>query len=438
MCSSIPYHLQMGKYWSRARANHKTQIIRVIQSFSKKEFAPENPADIQKANLIGQEFVRKYYPGRQALVCTQTDGIGGCVHNHILINDVSMIDNKGCTKEQYFHFSVRLWTDEITEKYTVLDFGEGKQYADKLTEAEKSKHKKDEYCWKDDLREHIAEAMESAVSEEDFIKRLADNGVKAEKRYRGKNNNYYLVYELLDISKISEGDRKRRVKFKVRDRKLGIDYGLEALNAAIEINNAEKFSSDKLSIASGVISENAYDDVKKIISEEAEKIDSIQQHTPSDGAKGYDYEPSRKKESNFSSKNEETRAVVSPEVHEVSNENTKLNLNILPIFIEDILNDEESENKNKHLNIASGSKSVNASTEPIEQPMSTESETLKVPEEVSDKDKKFPARKSVSDNKAMVSGNNIYTNWGSTKLSKAIELTKNIQYDQQDDDEFSR
>ena len=82
---------------SRARERHKIQIIHVIQSFSKNEFDPKNPEDIQKANLVGQEIVRKHYPGRQALVCTQTDVIGGCVHNHILINDVSMVDNKGCT-----------------------------------------------------------------------------------------------------------------------------------------------------------------------------------------------------------------------------------------------------------------------------------------------------------------------------------------------------
>ena len=239
MCSNIPYYQQMEKYWIRARANHKVQIIRVIQSFSKKEFDPENPDDILKANLVGQEFARKHYPGRQILVCTQTDGKGSCVHNHILINDVSMIDNKGCTKEQYYHFSVRMWTDEVTEKYTVLDYGNGQQYADKLTKAEKIKLEKGEYCWKQDLRERITKSMDNAVSEEDFIKKLADNGVKAEKRYVEKRNEYYLLYTLLDLSKISEKDKKKRREFKIRAHKLGIDYGLEALDAAIESNKAE-------------------------------------------------------------------------------------------------------------------------------------------------------------------------------------------------------
>lgn len=338
MCRKIAYHEQMEKYWSRASERHQTQIIRVIQSFSKNEFDPKNPEDIQKSNLVGQEFVREHYPNRQALVCTQIDGKGGCVHNHILINDVSMKDNKGCTNKQYHFESVRMWTDEITEKYTILDFGEGKQYANKFTEAEKTKRKKEEFCWKDELRKRISEAMESAVSEEDFIKKLADNDVEVKKRYRGKKDNFYLVYKLLDISKISERDRKRRVEFKARDRKLGIDYGLEALDAAIKINKAEKFSADK-STSSDDVDKKAYNDVKKIISDEKNNI--IQQQTFSGEAEGGDYKSNWKKVS----WNEETRAAVSHDVHEGSNENTKLNLSFQQINFYDILNDGKNEDK---------------------------------------------------------------------------------------------
>lgn len=46
------------------------------------------------------------------------------VHNHILINDVSMIDLKGCTKQQYYYKNIEIWTDEITQDYTILDLGE--------------------------------------------------------------------------------------------------------------------------------------------------------------------------------------------------------------------------------------------------------------------------------------------------------------------------
>lgn len=124
MSTRKSYEKQFEKVWLAARINHTTQIVRVIQSFSKKEFDPNNPCDIQKANELGQEFVDTYYPDRQALVCTQTDGIGGCVHNHILISDVSLKDNKGCTKEQYHYRTIRRWSDEIVARYTIPDYGE--------------------------------------------------------------------------------------------------------------------------------------------------------------------------------------------------------------------------------------------------------------------------------------------------------------------------
>lgn len=443
MCGNIPYHQQMEKYWIRARVNHKTQIIRVIQSFSKKEFDPENPADILKSNLVGQEFARKHYPGRQILVCTQTDGKGNCVHNHILINDVSMIDNKGCTKEQYYHFSVRMWTDEVARKYTILDCGDGQQYADKLTRAEKIKLEKGEYCWKQDLRERITEAMESAVSEEDFIKKLADNGVKAEKKHLKKRNEYYLLYTLLDLSKISEKDKKKRQEFKIRAHKLGIDYGMEALDAAIESNKAEmqqnKLQSntkkDYTDVGQALAADKGNADALNL-QETNDKIDSIPQNVfIAEIGENY-YEPGRKKVGDSASKNEETKAVVSPAVYEAPNENTKLNFNIPPI----VLNYEEDEDKKENLHTvrktvepecvipdntaADGSKSAEISAKSTE--VSNEHH----------KDEKAHTRKPISGNKASKNKSNA-NNWGLSRLFKAMGLTSNVQHEQ-DDDELSR
>lgn len=46
---------QMEKHWNKARSNHKTQVIRIVQSFSINELNPDEPADILTANMIGQE-----------------------------------------------------------------------------------------------------------------------------------------------------------------------------------------------------------------------------------------------------------------------------------------------------------------------------------------------------------------------------------------------
>lgn len=231
MHNKISYHTQMDKYWNKARSNHKTQIIRIVQSFSKNEFDPNDPADILKANEVGQAMIDEHYPDRQALVCTQTDGKGGCVHNHILINDVSMNKNRGCAKEQYYQPILKIWTDEITARYTNLDCGS--EQHDKLTQAERAKREKGEYSYKDDLRQRISSAMKRSISEEDFLRRLNENGVDATRKKSKKYGEHY-VYELVDTSTIPENAKLPNHKLQSRSYKLGSDYGPWALKQHIE------------------------------------------------------------------------------------------------------------------------------------------------------------------------------------------------------------
>lgn len=230
MHNGIRYEKQMNRYWRRARSNHKVQIIRIIQSFSKKEFDPNNPADILKANEIGQALVEEHYSGRQALVCTQTDGKGGCVHNHILVNDVSMVDGKGCSKHQYYQPNVVPWTDEITSRYTILDYGDKNR--EKLTQAERAKRENGEYSYKDEIRERVASAMQLSACEEDFFQKLADDGVSAVKKYSKKKGEHY-VYVLVDTSKIPEEAKLPNHKLHIRSYNLGTAYGPEALREHI-------------------------------------------------------------------------------------------------------------------------------------------------------------------------------------------------------------
>lgn len=232
MQNGIEYWKQMNRYWRRARVNHKVQIVRIIQSFSKEEFDPNNTEDILKANEVGQALVEEHYPGRQALVCTQTDGKGGCIHNHILINDVSMIDGKGCRKYQYHQPDVMPWTDEITSRYTNLD--EGNKNGENLTQAERAKREKGAYSYKDDIRERVSKAMKSCSREETFLRKLADLGVNTVKKYSKKTGEHY-VYELVDTSEIPADAKLPNHQLKARSYKLGNAYGPQALKEHLEI-----------------------------------------------------------------------------------------------------------------------------------------------------------------------------------------------------------
>ena len=219
----VPSEIQMQKYWNRARANHKTQVIRVVQSFSVRELNPDELADILTANMIGQEFVQKYYPDRQAVVFTQTDGKSGLIHNHVIISDTDMTSSRGCDKQQYYQPTLAKWTDEIAGQYFELDFGDT-TVPDKTTQTERAKRALGEYVWKDDLKSRITEALNESESEEDWIKNLIAHGVNIEVHDSKKRGKYY-TYELMDTDGF--GDKKIPQNLKSRSYKLGTLYDAE-------------------------------------------------------------------------------------------------------------------------------------------------------------------------------------------------------------------
>ena len=219
----VPAEIQMQKYWNRARANHKTQVIRVVQSFSVRELNPDEPADILTANIIGQEFVQKYYPDRQAVVFTQTDGKSGLIHNHVIISDTDMTSSRGCDKQQYYQPTLAKWTNEIAGQYFELDFGDT-TVPDKTTQTERAKRALGEYVWKDDLKSRITEALNESESEEDWIKNLPAHGVNIEVHDSKKRGKYY-TYELMDTDGF--GDKKIPQNLKSRSYKLGTLYDAE-------------------------------------------------------------------------------------------------------------------------------------------------------------------------------------------------------------------
>lgn len=219
----VPTEVQMQKYWNRARANHKTQVIRVVQSFSINELNPDEPSDVLTASMIGQEFAHTYYPDRQAVVFTQTDGKSHLIHNHIIISDTDMTSSKGCDKQQYYQPTLTQWTNEIAGQYFELDFGNAKTM-DKTTQTERAKRALGEYVWKDDLKSRITEALNESESEEDWIKNLPAHGVNIEVHDSKKRGKYY-TYELMDTDGF--GDKKIPQNLKSRSYKLGTLYDAE-------------------------------------------------------------------------------------------------------------------------------------------------------------------------------------------------------------------
>lgn len=231
---------QMQKYWMRAGKNHTTQVLRIVQSFSKNELDSQNRNDILTANEIGMEFAREFYPGRQSMIFTQTDGKGGLVHNHIIVNDVHMQTSKGCKNNQYYWPNITKWTDKVASRYFELDDGkENYGYYTKITQMERVKKDKDKYSWKEDLKERIAKSAFNVTSVDVFLKNLEENGVGIRK---GKSKKYgaYYTYELKDLSNVPESTKLPNRALKSRSYKLGKAYTPDDLDEFFKCNLQEQ------------------------------------------------------------------------------------------------------------------------------------------------------------------------------------------------------
>lgn len=259
----VPYDKQMQTYWNRARSNHTTQIDRFVVSFSRKELDPDNPADIAKAGTILCEIAQKLGPDHQALVAVQTDGVGGLIHGHIAMNDVSMVTNKGLAAKQYYFPAVKHIVDEICAQYIDLDKGtpaperetqtvrakrEKNEAIEKANAAELQKAaaedrepvlQEKEYIWTDDLKGRIREAAKESSSEEQFMSGCRRRGVEVERRKATKQQPEYYLFELVDISKF--GEEKIPTNLKRKSFKLGSNYQPEGIAKMSRAANLQDF-----------------------------------------------------------------------------------------------------------------------------------------------------------------------------------------------------
>ena len=224
----MPFEHQMAYYWSKASAKNKNQVLRLVQSFSKKELDPDNPADGLRAAQIMYDTLQEGYPDRQAAIFVQKDGEGGCWHVHGVVCNVSMTDFKGCSDAQKSAAYLRQLTDTVCARYFDLDYGQGKD-VEKQSQTERAK---EGYVWKDDLKARIMAARDAARDMQDFYKQLTLHGVEGMEKTRRKSGDKYITFELTDTAGFDGG--KIPENLKARSYKLGGEYEYSALEQHIQ------------------------------------------------------------------------------------------------------------------------------------------------------------------------------------------------------------
>lgn len=205
------------------------QAYRIIQSFGPDELDPNNIDDAYKANEIGMALAEELYGDREVIVVTQNDGLGGKLHNHIIVNSVAFVSGKSIRDRETHHDTVSKASDAILERYGMEVTKRGVHQDEKAapkrsTVAERRLNEKGEYSWRGDASERISTALAdgSVTSLEGFVEKMKDSGVDVVKR-----GEWAVTY------KFEDEDGKQR---KIRGKTLGADYDLKTLQETFEAN----------------------------------------------------------------------------------------------------------------------------------------------------------------------------------------------------------
>jgi len=198
------------------------QAHTVIQSFKPGEVTPE------QCNQLGLELAEKIAPNHQVAIYTHTDKEH--VHNHIVINSIDLETGRKYQSNKQQRDLVKQANDDICREHG-LSVPERDTAKLRYTQAEKSLIEKDQYSWKDDLREKIEHAKEHTSDFKSFSEHLAESGI--EFKVRGKNVSY----------------KPENVNKWVRGKTLGQDYDKGALEYEFERREREEKESERDPVA---------------------------------------------------------------------------------------------------------------------------------------------------------------------------------------------
>ncbi|PTI50000.1 protein rlx [Staphylococcus xylosus] len=194
------------------------QAHTVIQSFKPGEVTPK------QCNQLGLELAEKIAPNHQVAVYTHTDK--DHYHNHIVINSVDLETGKKYQSNKKQRDLVKKENDNVCREHglSVTERGTAKM---RYTQAEKGiVFDREEYSWKDELRELIENAKTHTSNLETFSEHLEEKGVEV--KLRGETISY----------------KPENANKWVRGRTLGSDYEKGAIDYDHERHQEQQRESE--------------------------------------------------------------------------------------------------------------------------------------------------------------------------------------------------
>lgn len=221
-------------FWLVQKCYNKTtgrSAIEIIQSFPAGEKINE-----EQVHQIGVELATAipYLQGHQVFVATHDDQKHGNLHNHIVINTVSLETGKKIQLPPAALPEIKVINDKICRTHGLSVPTKGKTVTGAIRDAPVA-NKKDTYAvltaaeqggesYVRAIGVAVITAADVATSRDDFIDRLQQQGVDVV----WSDSRKYIVFE--DLHRKKEGEKK----YKIRDKKLSQYYNVRINKEALE------------------------------------------------------------------------------------------------------------------------------------------------------------------------------------------------------------
>lgn len=209
----------MRQYWGK---DSGLKGYTFLQSFSPEDMA--GGLTMAQANQIGRDTLERFMlmDGRgyaagtyQATVCTQCDGEGGLIHNHIVINNLDISTGKKLAGMHQALWDFRACSDERCRVAGLSVVGEKSNCDVRYTHTEGALADKGVLSWKERIRQALEQEMPLSRTADELAARLSRRGIGME--LRGKR---HVTYSIMDGGKMR----------KARGRSLGGAYDRAAVD----------------------------------------------------------------------------------------------------------------------------------------------------------------------------------------------------------------
>ena len=156
------------------------QYYHIVQSFEKEDYV-----SLEKAHEIGQKFIadNEKFKDFQVVMSTHTDK--NHIHNHIIINSVSMETGKKFEFNPKDLLRAKELSNEICKEYGFMELDLGKEKVKNLQQnteryslTEKALIEKNVIPWKEELRQKLDFCLSNSINFDEFRENLKEQNVE--------------------------------------------------------------------------------------------------------------------------------------------------------------------------------------------------------------------------------------------------------------------